>query len=362
MNIVQETDNQQPSFLNKEKGSETIPKGSTQEIVEAVSILTSKVEDDDIVQKFIKKSLIKHNNQFDYSKIKYINAKTHIELLCKKHNHIFKQSPDKHLNTTYPCPLCLTERRKQKSSKRYRNKPFKSLDFYLYKLYTKYNINFKLIDDYKGINSIIEFTCNEHGIQTNSIKNLLLQEKVYSCTTCAKNNAIKNRTKTKESINHSGFSINFDNYKNRKSIVECTCPKHGVFYKKVQKIVSGQGCFKCRIEELVKNNILVGGYSEELFNKKPELKNISAILYLLKINDIYKIGITTKNINDRIKGLKAKAKKYNEILEITILNSKYSTLYNCFLEEQNILQEYSDKRIYKKWSTELIKDFDENKF
>ena len=77
---------------------------------------------------------------------------------------------------------------------------------------------------------------------------------------------------------------------------------------------------------------------------------------------IYKIGITTKNINDRIKGLKAKAKKYNEILEITILNSKYSTLYNCFLEEQNILQEYSDKRIYKKWSTELIKDFDENKF
>ena len=96
--------------------------------------------------------------------------------------------------------------------------------------------------------------------------------------------------------------------------------------------------------------------------QKPELKNIPAILYLLKINNLYKIGITTKDINNRIKSLKSKAKKYNEFLEITILNSKQSTLYDCFLQEQNILKEYSSNRIYKKWSTELIKDFDKNKF
>lgn len=51
MYITLETDNQQPSFLIGEKGSETIPTGSTLEKVEAVNISASNVGDEDIVQK-----------------------------------------------------------------------------------------------------------------------------------------------------------------------------------------------------------------------------------------------------------------------------------------------------------------------
>ena len=73
MSIIQETDNQQPSFSTKEEGSETILRRSTQEIVEAVNILPSKVEDEDIVHKnkaffkYVEKANQMFNNKFDSS-------------------------------------------------------------------------------------------------------------------------------------------------------------------------------------------------------------------------------------------------------------------------------------------------------
>ena len=56
------------------------------------------------INDFIKKSNIIHNNTFDYSLVKYINIKTKVQIMCKKHG-IFNQSPDNHLNGQ-GCPKC----------------------------------------------------------------------------------------------------------------------------------------------------------------------------------------------------------------------------------------------------------------
>ncbi|MBC8427591.1 MAG: GIY-YIG nuclease family protein [Proteobacteria bacterium] len=75
-----------------------------------------------------------------------------------------------------------------------------------------------------------------------------------------------------------------------------------------------------------------------LFEAKPELKNIPAILYFIKLYNIneefYKIGITTKEIASRIKDIRKY--KYNIISEIKI------TLYNAFLKERKFLIDFKE--------------------
>jgi hypothetical protein len=362
MNILQETNNQQPSLDgNIFEGSETISKESTQETVEAVSTLPDNAEGDDIVQKnFINKAINKFKNQFDYKLVNYINAKTKVRIICNKHNFIFEQTPDKHLQGKKPCPKCLHEFKLNYSAPTVK-KECKNSSVYIKRLKDKFNINALVLTE-NGLNSEIEFNCEIHGKQKNIIRKLLLKNKKYSCLECANEQRIINKRKSIENLINNNFQIDFSNYIDRKSKLKCTCKKHGVFYKKAQNIIRGQGCFKCKIEHLVKNNILVGGYSKELFENKPEFKNMNAILYLLKINNYYKIGITTKNVNNRIKALKSKSKKLNECLNITVLKTETNTLYNCFLKEQLILEENSENRIFKKWSTELLNKIDINKY
>lgn len=55
---------------------------------------------DDIIKQFIEV----HGNLYDYSKVKYINATTHIEIICKEHG-TFIQRPSNHLNGA-GCQVC----------------------------------------------------------------------------------------------------------------------------------------------------------------------------------------------------------------------------------------------------------------
>jgi ribosomal protein L36 len=54
---------------------------------------------------FINKANVIHNNLYDYSKVNYINADTHIIIICKEHGE-FKQIPDFHINRKCGCPKC----------------------------------------------------------------------------------------------------------------------------------------------------------------------------------------------------------------------------------------------------------------
>lgn len=79
-------------------------------------------------------------------------------------------------------------------------------------------------------------------------------------------------------------------------------------------------------------------------------------MYYFKVNNgsCYKIGITTVAPESRIKGLKAKGKSFNYDLTFDIIAIKETTLYKAFLLEQQILSDFAEHRIYRKWSTELL--------
>jgi hypothetical protein len=98
---------------------------------------------------FIKKADLVHNNEYDYSLVEYINAKTEINILCRIHGR-FKQKPNYHL-CGEGCPKCSKNRPLSKelflelANKKHKNK------------YCYDNIN------YKNCFRKISIKCPKHG-------------------------------------------------------------------------------------------------------------------------------------------------------------------------------------------------------
>lgn len=56
-------------------------------------------------EEFIKLSIKLHGNKYDYSKVKYINNQTKIDIVCSTHG-TFQVRPNDHLNKKSGCPIC----------------------------------------------------------------------------------------------------------------------------------------------------------------------------------------------------------------------------------------------------------------
>jgi hypothetical protein len=64
---------------------------------------------------FVERAIKIHGNKYDYSKVKYVNNRTKINLICKEHGE-FLQSPMEHLSS-YGCWNCgILKRSKSKTS------------------------------------------------------------------------------------------------------------------------------------------------------------------------------------------------------------------------------------------------------
>jgi len=60
---------------------------------------------------FINKANEIHDNEYDYSLVKYIDSKTKIKIICKKHG-IFEQTPNNHIYKKSKCPKCNVENKR----------------------------------------------------------------------------------------------------------------------------------------------------------------------------------------------------------------------------------------------------------
>lgn len=98
---------------------------------------------------FIKKSIEKHQNKYDYSKVNYINNETKVCIICPEHGE-FWQPPTSHMSG-HGCPKC---------SKTYplNNDEFIKRGQELYGDMYDYSLS-----DYKSVGEKIIVTCKEHG-------------------------------------------------------------------------------------------------------------------------------------------------------------------------------------------------------
>ena len=61
------------------------------------------------IDKFIEEAKKVHGDKYDYSKVEYINARTKVCIICKKHGE-FWQTPEKHINRKQGCNKCGVEK------------------------------------------------------------------------------------------------------------------------------------------------------------------------------------------------------------------------------------------------------------
>jgi hypothetical protein len=105
---------------------------------------------------FIKRSNIIHKNRYNYSLCNYVNNRTKVKIICKKHG-LFEQKPDAHL-TGQGCRECsilsIPQTHIEKSKKTIIDR-FKKTHGNRY--------NYSLVD-YKGVRVKIKIICKKHGV------------------------------------------------------------------------------------------------------------------------------------------------------------------------------------------------------
>ena len=184
-----------------------------------------------------------HGDKYDYSKVKYVNNKTLVEILCPIHGSFF-QKPNVHLNG-HGCPKCANSGVKltqEEFEMRAREKN-PNLDI----------SKFKYVNSHEK--SICKCNICGHEWKTS---HMLLRDSGYSCPNCSKTKRTKDRTYTlngfltvyRSKFKDSDYDFSKSHYTNSLAKMIVTCPKHGDFEIRPNDLLSGHGCPICNNSRL----------------------------------------------------------------------------------------------------------------
>jgi hypothetical protein len=196
---------------------------------------------------FIKRSIEKHGEKYDYSKSIYINSKDKVIICCKIHGE-FKQTPNEHLSGR-GCGKCGG---KLKLTKK---------DFIEKANLVHKNKYFYDDSNYINMKTKICIKCNEHGYFWQSPDNHLRGDsRILSGNGCPK---CQNKVKFLEDfiekanlVHKKKYCYDKAEYKNNREPILILCKKHGYFKQKPINHLSGCGCQLCNSskgEESIKN-------------------------------------------------------------------------------------------------------------
>lgn len=254
-----------------------------------------------------------HGDTYDYSDVLYKNNNTKIDIKCYIHG-TFKQTPSNHVNMKQGCPGCGDLKRVEKHTKT--NECFineaKTIHGdkyeYTYTNYIKCNIK-------------VDIICKEHGLfKQNPFDHL----HGNGCKLCANEEVSKLNRKTlseficdAEEIHGKLYDYSEVVYKPGEKI-DIICKKHGMFKQAAASHLEGRGCPEC-----AKNK-----------NNYQKYKGCKTILYYVKINNLYKVGLTKSSIQSRFKN-----EIQNGIKIVTIKVEIFQDGWEAFKKEQRILKE-----------------------
>ena len=197
-------------------------------------------------EEIVKQFKLKHGNKFNYSKVKYVNAKTKVTIICKEHGD-FEQSPDKHKRGNR-CPLCSGKGKTPEMSIKEFNRVFS--DTYDYSLSV-----------FKTSVDKIEIICSIHGSFFKTPEKHRIGQ---GCQKCAEILRVsKRKSNITDVINEfekshgNYFDYNKVEYVTTDTKVIITCPAHGDFKQTPAKHISGKGCPKCSGRNLTEKDILL---------------------------------------------------------------------------------------------------------
>lgn len=245
-------------------------------------------------EEFILKAKLKHGDKYDYSKTVYVNNKTRLIIICKKHGET-NQYPDTHINGC-GCQMCNKENGRLTTDEFLIKAKKIHGDVYDYSK-TVYELSTKKI--------II--TCKKHGdfLQT---PNLHLSG--GGCKLCweEKRNSygasFDDFLKRAKEIHGDKYDYSKTNFVNMLTKVTITCKIHGDFIQTPNAHLNGkQGCKKCWYEKVGINK---RQSEDEFINKSNKIHNFkydySKVNYVMNKEKV-PIICNKKNINGEIHGV-----------------------------------------------------------
>ena len=192
---------------------------------------------------FIERAIKVHGDKYDYSKVKYINNRTEVCIICPTHGE-FWQRPDKHL-LGHGCNLCCKTGIKsntntfiEKAKKIHGNKY-----------------------DYSKVNYVNNHTkvciiCPKHGEFWQTPNSHLNGNGCFDCSYETRNTykrlGIDAFIEKAKKIHGNKYDYSKVKYTNALTKVCIICPKHGEFWQTPHMHLRGNGCQKCRQSKLEK--------------------------------------------------------------------------------------------------------------
>ncbi|UNK04734.2 GIY-YIG nuclease family protein [Psychrobacter raelei] len=118
---------------------------------------------------FVEKARVKHKAKYDYSKVKYIDSTTEVEIICPEHGSFFR-TPNSHIHGGYGCNKCA-------GIPVYDTKHFieRAKEVHADSNYDYSNT------EYKGAHELVEIICKKHGSFYQTPNQHL---KPYGCPKC----------------------------------------------------------------------------------------------------------------------------------------------------------------------------------
>ena len=172
-----------------------------------------------------------HGKKYDYSKVKYVNGKTKVIIICKQHGS-FSQIPTHHILRKQGCPKCANN---IKSTVKEFTQKAKRVHGNKYK-YSKVK--------YVNCKTKVNIICKKHGIFLQSPSDHLSGR---GCSECAGHIklTLEDFIIKANKIHSNKYSYSKVEYANCDTKIIIICPNHKNFLQTPYKHLSGQGCPIC---------------------------------------------------------------------------------------------------------------------
>jgi len=193
---------------------------------------------------------------------------------------------------------------------------------------------------YNGANKPFEYICPIHGLITTQ---LYRKHKTNGCPKCGNARSGSHDKHDDKSIIKAA-TLKHNNYYdytgmevyqvNKKTMITYKCVYHGIQEQRLDAHLNGHGCRSCNCV----------GHTKEYYRNKQTL------LYYVKINNLYKIGVTIHDIHIR----------FNNSDNVILIESWiFEDGAEAFIIEQNIIKnnvknKYFGENVIKSGNTELF--------
>jgi len=183
-------------------------------------------------EEFIEKSKLIHGDRYDYSLVDYINNRTKVKIICKKHGE-FKQNAASHLSG-FNCPDCYFDSKILTTEEFIEKSKLIHIDKY----------NYSLVN-YKHNRSKIKIICNKCYETFEQRPYLHLNG--YGCQKCGNVKLTTEEFIEKSKLIHGDkYDYSLVNYINSQKQVKIICKKCGeIFEQKPNYHLCNHGCQNC---------------------------------------------------------------------------------------------------------------------